>query len=241
MNAPNGPIMLAAFPIGNGYMPEQGPKALYVAFDFSTIAQQLLDLTREETTNVIQNVQTIYINNRHNAAQLLVRVLGTNQEIVAEAGSCLTYHVFAMQGTPFKALFSTTPAANLQVEIQLINVPLAPVQNGPITVNATVNPVAVGEWTDFSDVIAVGSASQTCIPANPDRLGFIVQNPVWADPESLFINFTDPAAVDTLGSIEVHPGETWPPQGAAAIVSTQEITITAATTGHSFIAKELAP
>jgi len=92
---------------------------------------------------------------------------------------------------------------------------------------------AAGTYTDLSGTIAAGGTSQLLVAANADRQGLVIQNPSSAI-ESLFINFTADATVDT-DSFELLPGEKWTSN------SVEEVNIIAVTTGHVFIAKELLP
>jgi hypothetical protein len=71
--------------------------------------------------------------------------------------------------------------------------------------------------------------------ANANRKVLFIANPPSAT-ESLFINFTSAASTTALGSIELAAGGSYvdPP----GFVTLELVTVTAATAGHAFIAKE---
>ena len=98
-------------------------------------------------------------------------------------------------------------------------------------------------FTDRSGTITLGGTSQQLMAANANRRRFIIMNPASAAgqgigvTESLFFNFTSAAGVNTGASMEITPGG-WYDSGIGT-VTPEAITITAATTGHVFIAKEM--
>lgn len=89
-----------------------------------------------------------------------------------------------------------------------------------------------GTYTDKSDTISTGGASQELAASNSSRINILVQNPT-SEIESLFVNF-GAAATGGGDSVELTPG------GLQVFNTTQQITVIAATTGHAFVAKELA-
>jgi hypothetical protein len=72
-------------------------------------------------------------------------------------------------------------------------------------------------------------------PANSARKALFIANPPSAT-ESIFINFTNAASTTGVGSIELSAGGSYvdPP----GFITLELVTVTAATTGHAFIAKE---
>lgn len=225
--------MKAAFSTFNGYGPKEGVKALPVAFDFSVLDVIDFDLLIENTSGVFQFVQSVWIDNSDNPGALTLIFGVTNQRIVAPAFSQGCWPVITVDQTRVR-LSSPNHAAAVG-QIILMNVPMAYTQSGPFTANVTAAAIAPVVADDFSDTIALGGASQVAIPANPARLGFLIQNPA-NEIAPLFVNFTDAASI-VAGSVEILPGAMFPPNGAP-YVSQEEITINAATTGHRFTAKE---
>lgn len=101
---------------------------------------------------------------------------------------------------------------------------------------------ATGIFTNRSGTIAAGGTSQTLAAINASRKRIVIQNPCTAagqgvTAESLYVNFTSAAAVDGGTSIEL--GACGSYDSGTGPVSTEAITINAATTAHKFIAKEM--
>ena len=123
------------------------------------------------------------------------------------------------------------------VEIQDPRSPRNPLKinpDGSISISAV--PPVVGAFVDHSASVITGSQSQTAIAANPLRKFFLIQNPKTAT-ETLFIDFTEAASTAANGpSIGLEPGEKF--QSTSAFTSTEVITVNAATSGHSYVAKE---
>lgn len=100
---------------------------------------------------------------------------------------------------------------------------------------------ATGGLTDRSGTIAVGGTAQQAMAANTSRKYLLLVNPSTAaeqgiaTAETLWFNFTA-TAVATQPSIPLEPGEKFLME--AGFVSTELVSIRAATTGHVFVAKE---
>lgn len=114
----------------------------------------------------------------------------------------------------------------------------------PVTGNVTVTPTPnVGTWTSKNGVISAGGTSQIVAGANASRKRIFVQNPCFAAgqgisaSEAIYLSFTGPAGVNNGTSIEVLPCGGY--DSDAGPVSTQTLTINAATTGHKFVAGEM--
>lgn len=227
----------ASFPVSNGYAPKEGPKALPIDLDFSTEPQVALNLQTEAEADIFQTIQSIYIDNTSNTNELILTVSVTGQIITCAAGGSGTWPIIALRDVGFKGSFTTTPQAGLVVNVILLNVPMASAQFGAVTVNANIIPIAPGVITDFSSTITVANTSQIAIPANANRKGFIIGNPINSTPENLFINFTTPASTSAFNSIEITPGNSYELLGPA--IPTDAINIVALTASHAFIAKEI--
>lgn len=230
-----GSVIKTAFPTFNGYAPKEGVKALPIFFDFRTVAVLEFDLLLENTQGSIQMVQSVWVDNADNPNSIEILFGVTNQRVVVPANVQAMCPVITVDQTRVKITGTINPDAVGQ--IILMNVPMPYTQVGAVTVNvpainvAAITPVTA---TDHSGTITAGGTSQSAIPANTSRLGFTVQNPT-NEIEPLYINFTSAAGAGN--SIEILPGQIFPPNGSP-YVSTEEITINAATTGHVYIAKE---
>lgn len=99
--------------------------------------------------------------------------------------------------------------------------------------NAIVPPVTQGTLTDKSGTITLGGTAQTLAAANSSRKYLLVVND---DPaELLWINFTT-AAVASQPSIPIGPRGSFVMEGD--FISTELVSVIAATTSHAFTAKE---
>lgn len=93
--------------------------------------------------------------------------------------------------------------------------------------------------------ITAGGTSQTLMAANSSRKGFEIQNPCSSTTqnipaaESLFINFTSAATVNTSANgVELAPCASYSEGLNGGAVSQEAITVIGATTGHIIYAKE---
>lgn len=91
-----------------------------------------------------------------------------------------------------------------------------------------------GNLTDESGTISSGGTQQTLAAVNTARRYLMVQN--LDASEDLWINFGSNAVIATAGSIQIKAGATFTMEGA--FVSTQLVSVIAATTAHKFTAKE---
>lgn len=115
----------------------------------------------------------------------------------------------------------------------------------PILVNTdgTVNIAFTrGTYTDRSGSIAVAATSQQLAASNLNRKRLFILNPATAAgqgigaAESLFINFTNAATINGGNSIELQPGQSIDLNNP---VTTEAVTVIAATLAHKFVAKEM--
>jgi hypothetical protein len=92
-----------------------------------------------------------------------------------------------------------------------------------------------GTLTDRSGTVATGGTSQALAASNASRKYLFIENPPSAT-ENLFINFTSNASTSAAGSLSLTPGGVFIME--SEFVSTEAVTVTAATTSHAYIAKE---
>jgi len=191
-----------AFGVWNGYAPspESGPKALPYRFDFSATNRIEGDLLNENTLNVMQFVQGMYVDNSDNAVPFTLLFRVTNQRIVVPANSQGTYMVLAPDQTQFVASMSSAPGRF--VDVLFLNVPTAYTQWGPVEVNATIEPrPLVAPASNFGGTIAVANVAQQLFPANTIAVRRWVQNPS-SNVGVLNINVGG-------GQIELTPGQSY--------------------------------
>ena len=108
--------------------------------------------------------------------------------------------------------------------------------------------------TDRSGRVTVGGKSQVLAPANPLRKQLIIENPLTAAEqglpvaENLYVNVGGQPATLTVGNFaNLAPGGSvsfiisrappWP-GAAGGLIDTSAVTVTAATPGHAWNAKE---
>lgn len=224
------------FPVFNGYAPAQGPKALPVRLDFTLDTEITVDFTSAEESNGISFIQSVWVDNSANPNALILTFDITGQRIVVPATAQSVFPVIATLKS--KCVATTTPGANIVANAIFMNVPMASELWGPVTVNvAAVNLVPIiGAFTDRSGVIAAAGVSQIAIPLNNFRKRFFIQNPT-TQIESLFVNFTAAATIGGANSMELVPGGSY--DSSSGPVSSEAITVIAATINHPYVAKEM--
>jgi hypothetical protein len=228
------------FPVSNGYAPAGGPRALPISFDFGVTSPQATDLVQEIEANIINMVQSIYVDNSLNANILTIVFDQTNQKIVIPATAQGIWPVITPKDAP-RLVLSTTPAGGCVVNIILLNVPMPLTQWGPVNVATTINnptftqTPTVANAIDHGGTITLGGTSQVLVGANAVRHRLLVENPSVA-ANSLYINFTATAGVGATNSIEIMPGGYYDTGNGP--VSGEVVNITSPDTAAKFICKE---
>lgn len=101
----------------------------------------------------------------------------------------------------------------------------------------------VGTFTSKNATITLGGTAQTLMAANTSRKKIYIQNPCTAagqgiaGVESIYISFTGTAAVNAGTSIEILACGSY--ETDAGPLSSQAISVNAATTGHKIVAGEM--
>lgn len=228
--------MKTAFGISNGYAPAQGPKGLPGYFDFTNSATVEFDLLQEETSGVIQNPQSIYIDNSQNRNSLVLTFGVTNQRLSIPAYASGIWPIFSADQLKVSAtsVAGTIAAGGAgQVYFIILNVPMPLTQWGPISVSAELS-LTRGEFANFGMVTA-GGVSEEIIPANLLRKRIVIVAAA-DNAESIWINFADPAANDET-SFELIPGGSYDTNFGP--VTTQAINVFSVTGGMKIAAKEM--
>lgn len=111
---------LVAFKTSNGYAPKQGPKVVPInlAFSVSTLVVNV-DLLIENTDGDIDFVQSIYIDNKDNAAPLEVLIPITGQRITCPSAAQGTFPIYGVD--QFQATF--TCIGENSAKVHLCNFP----------------------------------------------------------------------------------------------------------------------
>src|SRR5215471_10432281 len=88
------------FPVSNGYAPAGGPRALPITFDFSVTSPQSTDLVQEIEANVINMIQSVYVDNSLNANAFTIVFDQTNQRLTVPAGATGIWPVITPKDAP---------------------------------------------------------------------------------------------------------------------------------------------
>lgn len=129
------------------------------------------------------------------------------------------------------------PEATKVVLLNADNTPVTAATPLPVVVEAgggTAPAPNQGTWTDRSGTVTAGGVSQTLAAANSARKRLLIENPPSAT-ENLTFNFT--ATAVGAAALVLVPGGAYDSEGGP--VSTELVTVSAATTAHAFIAKEM--
>ena len=228
-------------PVPNMRVPVQGAQALPIVVDLTVNTAVDGSLEAAYESGVFDFPQSVFIDNSGNGSTLTLLFPGAGpvgQSIVVQANWQGIFPSSPAMGDP---RFSVSSAGGVKIPITFYNVPMPYFSWGPITATATfATPQA--SFTDRSGSITTGGTSQQLAAINANRKRIIIENPASATgqniatAESLFINFTTAAGVNNGTSIELIPGGTF--DSGSGPVSTQAITVNAATIGHVYIAKE---
>jgi len=106
----------------------------------------------------------------------------------------------------------------------------------------SLNPLA-GTYTSRNLTLTLGGTAENLMASNTSRRKFYIQNPCTttgqgiAAVESIYISFTGSAGVNNGTSIEILACGSY--ESDAGPISTQAISVNAATTGHKIVAGEM--
>jgi hypothetical protein len=214
-----------AFGVWNGMAPDEGPKALSVLVDFSSIARQNIDLLLENTTAQLQYVQSLYCDNTRNPNPIVIVVKVTQQRIVIPGGGGQILALFSPDQTQIE--ISSTVLNGAVTQLIFLNVPLAPA-SWSSGAYGSFGPLPVG--IDRSGTIASGGVAQQLAPANPNRLTLTGQN-ISANP----LGFSETGAAPVIGNAGTF---TVAPGASFAIATNQAIFIVGGTTAQAWTATE---
>lgn len=103
--------------------------------------------------------------------------------------------------------------------------------NATVAASVAVNPVTS---TNASTTVTAGGTFQSVIASNSARNGCLVQNPV-AATETLFVFFGANASATTAKSVSLSPGSAVSCAVGGIAVATDNVSVTATTTGHAFV------
>jgi hypothetical protein len=234
--------------LGLGVLPLEGSRAIGVNFDFTLGATSILNANLADLG--MSMVQTMFIDNRNNLSAVTFQISGSNQFLACPPQSQAIFPILLMAKGAVSIIGAS--AGNVLVPVQLLNSyidPLLwnagnPLISGAVTVSGTVTAQPLtGAYTNRSGAIAAAGVSQQLAAANGTRRRLFILNPSTAAgqniaaAERLFINFTTAAGIDDGLSIELQPGQSF--DSGQGPMTTELITVNAATIAHRYIAKEM--
>lgn len=220
-----GPNSRSGFGIFNGLAPEQGPKALKVDVDFSSIPSQVINLLTENQNGQLQFVQTICVDNLNNTSPVVITVGVTGQRITVPAGGGVIQPMFSPDQTNITV--TSVAGAGNATQIIFLNVPL-PAWSYSAVAEGAQAPLSAG--ADRSGSIVAANVPQAMVAANPNRRSLTGQN---ISANDLWINETGGvAAIATPGSYRIATFETF------AIATNRAVSVIGGTLGQSWTATE---
>lgn len=112
------------YPIFNQMVPDEGAKAIRARCAWDTVNTYVVDLTDAINRGIMRSVQSLYIDNANNAAEVVITTNGSGQRIRFPA-LCQGYLPILL---PNPATFevSSSVAADQVTVIHMINVPMYP-------------------------------------------------------------------------------------------------------------------
>jgi hypothetical protein len=179
----------------------------------------------------------------------------TNPTVGASVPSTANYIAANQSGTLTGLLLDGSSRLEVNVEASALPTGAATSANQPtvnaagsgsatslITVqgNASGTPIPVvatgagATTTNGSSSITTGGTFQSALASNSSRKGCLIQNPV-AATETLFVFLGATGSATTANSISLSPGSIFYCAGQTGVVATDNVAITAATTGHTYV------
>lgn len=211
----------------NALVPPEGPKSLAQTLDFTSTQSVTIDLTITTQQVLISTVQSVFVDNSANSAELSCTSSGTQQSITVPAGAQGWFSLVATNRP--KLTFQTT--TGVRIPVILLNVPMSQQFWFP---NGAARTTGYGPITT---TVAVGGTPVLAFAAGAVPTGgAVIRNPKNAT-ESLYVDLVNAAQVAQNGgtngtSIELAAGDFFTvPAGFQGNVS-----INATTAAHAFIA-----
>lgn len=109
----------------NMVLPPEGPKAYPFTLDFTTTNTQLLDFTSEIQRGFISWIQSVVVDNRLNANDLIITAEQTQFPLRIPAGKQAYMPVFVTDAA--RITFTTPQDGSLVVPCLVTNVPVQPI------------------------------------------------------------------------------------------------------------------
>lgn len=114
--------MKTAFQVFNGFAPKEYPKILREVFSFSAASQIVYDLLNENTSGVIDFVQSMYVDNVDNSSPIYFSFPITGHRVICPSFSQGVFPVYSVD--QFQAIISCANSAAV-VHVHWCNFPQA--------------------------------------------------------------------------------------------------------------------
>jgi hypothetical protein len=236
-----------ALPIHIGDNPKQS-KGVRIVFPFSQGSNQYINYNFADLA--LEFAQSCFVDNSNNSAQANFTIPGTGQMISVPPYAQAVFPIYSLgfnlqiQGQSSGAVDVGVVFMNCSQDLMIWYVTAPGAVTGAVTVQGSLTVIPqTGAFTDRSGAITSAGVSQTLAVANGTRKRLVIQNPASltgqniAALESLYVNFTNAAGVDNGSSFELLPGEKFDLSQMG--LTTELVSVTAATAGHRYIAKEM--
>lgn len=126
-----------AFPVGFGYYPEEGSRAITLQYNWQEQDVYVEDLNQLVSMGVETSIQSAFIDNSQNLYMVLLQIQGSGQVIVVPPNSQGIIPML-FTGTPMMQISSPTPS-NGVTRISMLNVPCNAADFWPAAVIPPVN------------------------------------------------------------------------------------------------------
>lgn len=111
------------FPIMNGMVPKEGPKAIPVLCQFGTTQSFTIDFQNVQSRGVINSIQTVFIDNSGNTKSITLTDTATTQEIICPGNSQGYFPIMV----PNPPVFTAVSTGTANVQIIFMNVQINPI------------------------------------------------------------------------------------------------------------------
>ena len=185
---PRPPLVAQTIGIFNALIPAENPKCIPYNIDFSTGANQVINLTLAQQQKQISLVQTIYVDNSLSSAQTEIVCQSSGQVIKVPPGAEGYFPVI----TSNPPIFNLTNPSGVVVQVYILNVPIngqlwSSLASGTLVSDAVLDATvyngavrtvsSVGALTSRSITTPSTPASTQLFPYNANRAYMMFQSP----------------------------------------------------------------
>lgn len=227
-------MRLPTYEIANMSAPSQGARAMPLEmFSFAGgVTEYQGDTFQDQETGGIDFFQSVYIDNSQNKKPFTISFPGMGQNGFSVTAAPFTQGFYPVTIPAGIARYDVKSFGGVPVPVILYNIPM------PYFVyntQAAASAVSTGQSENHSGFIAAANVSQVAIPANPNRLRAVIQNP-GVNNNSMWIQF-GAAATENNISQEIAPGQEF--DTANGPLDLREITIVGPDVNATYYASEI--